>query len=238
MTSDAGAKAVAADRLGKLEAALGHKFARQALLERALLHGSAKSAGRGQSYERMEFVGDRVLGLALATELYRIYPNADEGDLARRFNALVRREACADRALALGIDEAIKLGHSEDHSGGRKKTAILADACEAVLAAVYLDAGFEAANGMILRIWQPLIETVDRKARDPKTALQEHCQSRGGGPPPSYTMVERTGPDHRPHFVVDVDTGHGTSARGEGGSKREAEQDAARNALKTLGVEP
>ena len=200
------------------------------------MHASAIPSGRGESYQRLEFLGDRVLGLAIANALYRRFPHADEGDLARRLNALVRREACADRALALGIDGALKLGHSEAHSGGRRKTAILADACEAVLAAIHLDAGYETAAKVIDRIWAPLFESVGNTERDPKTALQERIQS-AGGPPPHYALIERTGPDHKPHFVIDVSNNAGFLARGEGGSKREAEQAAARAALAKLGVE-
>ncbi len=222
------------DPLRRLESALGHEFADRSLLERALMHASAFAQGRGESYQRMEFLGDRVLGLVIAAMLHERYPNAEEGELARRLNALVRREACADRALFLGIDGALKLGHAEAHSGGRKKTAILADACEAVLAAVFLDAGFEVAEDVILGVWAPLIETDERPERDPKTALQERVQARGG-PPPDYVLLERRGPDHKPHFVIEVATRDGPLGRGEGGSKREAEQNAARAALADLG---
>ncbi len=225
------------DPLSRLEHTLGHTFRDRSLLERALLHASAIPSGRGESYQRLEFLGDRVLGLAVAGALYHRFPHADEGDLARRLNALVRREACADRALALGIDGALKLGHSEAHSGGRRKTAILADACEAVLAAIHLDAGYETAEAVIHRIWAPLFEDVGSTERDPKTALQERIQS-AGAPPPLYTLIERTGPDHKPHFVIDVSNHTGVLARGEGGSKREAEQAAARAALLKLGLEP
>ncbi|GAB5375230.1 MAG: ribonuclease III [Acuticoccus sp.] len=228
---------MSSDPLARLEAQLGHTFGDRGLLERALMHASALPAGRGQSYQRMEFVGDRVLGLVVAAALYRRYPDADEGDLARRLNALVRRETCAERALMLGIDGALKLGHAEAHSGGRRKIAILADACEAVLAAVFLDGGFEAAEAVILRIWAPLFDSAGIAERDPKTALQELVQGHGA-PPPRYELVARTGPDHKPHFVIDVAHGDGVLARGEGGSKREAEQNAARAALVKLGAEP
>ena len=158
-------------------------------------------------------------------------------------NALIRSRQSTRFAVvvnefgALGIDGALKLGHSEAHSGGRRKTAILADACEAVLAAIHLDAGYETAAKVIDRIWAPLFESVGNTERDPKTALQERIQS-AGGPPPSYTLIERTGPDHKPHFVIDVSNHGGVLARGEGGSKREAEQAAARAALARLEIEP
>jgi len=221
------------DPLAGLEAALGHRFHDRSLLDRALMHASLHEGGQGESYQRLEFLGDRVLGLAIASELYRRFPDSDEGDLARRLNALVRREACADRALALGIDEAVRLGAAEALAGGRRKTAILADACEAVLAAVYLDAGFDAAAAAIGRVWQPLLEGAVEPARDAKTALQEHLQG-AGEPPPTYRLKDRHGPDHKPHFVIEVVGAAGVLAVGEGGSKREAEQAAARTALDTL----
>lgn len=222
----------ASDGLGELEARLGHVFADRALLAEALVHASVHANGRGPSYQRLEFLGDRVLGLTVAAELFRRNPRAEEGDLARWLNALVRREACAERALALGIDGALRLGAAEAQAGGRRKTAILADACEAVLAAVYLDAGFDTAARVILQAWQPLLD--DREPdRDPKTALQERLQSRGG-PPPTYRIRARTGPDHQPHFLIEVVIADETLAHGEGGSKREAEQNAARAALDLL----
>lgn len=221
------------DPLARLEDALGHTFRDRSLLERAMMHASIHEGGQGESYQRLEFLGDRVLGLAIAAELYRRHPEEEEGDLARRLNALVRRETCADRALALGIDEALRLGTAEATAGGRRKTAILADACEAALAAVYLDAGFEAAADVVARAWQPLLDGDREPARDAKTALQERLQA-DGDPPPTYRLKERTGPDHKPHFVIEVVGRSGVLAVGEGGSKREAEQAAARAALDGL----
>jgi len=223
----------ACDPLARLEEALGHTFRDRSLLEKAMMHASLHEGGRGESYQRLEFLGDRVLGLAIAAILYERFPGAEEGDLARRLNALVRRETCADRALALGIDEALRLGPAEAMAGGRRKTAILADACEAALAAVHLDGGFDAAAAVVARVWQPLIEGAVEPARDAKTALQERLQA-DGHPPPTYRLRERTGPDHRPHFVIEVVGGGGVLAVGSGGSKREAEQAAARAALDTF----
>lgn len=217
----------------RLEEALGYRFADPRLLQRALLHASAHDGARGESNQRLEFLGDRVLGLAVAAELYRRHPKADEGDLARRLNALVRREACADRARALGIDAALTLGAAEAQAGGRQKTAILADACEAVLAAVQLDGGFDAAAAVVARVWAPLIDSAADAERDPKTELQERLQARGA-PPPTYRQKTRTGPDHKPHFVVEVVGETAVLGEGEGGSKREAEQAAARTALERL----
>ncbi|MEM0907239.1 MAG: ribonuclease III [Pseudomonadota bacterium] len=222
--------------LARLERELGHRFANRALLEQAVLHASALPPSGGESYQRLEFLGDRVLGLVIAHQLYERFPDAGEGELARRLNALVRRETCADRARALGIDGALKLGHAEAQSGGRNKAAILADACEAVLAAVYLDGGYEAAKAVIVKVWEPLVEGVDGTKRDPKTALQEHVQARGAGPP-EYALVRRSGPDHKPHFMIEVLSEGVVLASGEGGSKREAEQSAAQAALAALSLD-
>ena len=218
-----------------LEAALGHTFADRSLLERALLHGSANIRGGAKNNERLEFLGDRVLGLAIAGALYRLHPHAPEGDLARLLNQLVRRETCAERASAIGIDEALRLGRSEQQGGGRKNTAILANACEAVLAAVHLDAGFAAAEAVVLRVWAPLLDLEPHDARDPKTALQEMLQARGE-PPPRYTVTRRVGPDHAPFFTIVVEAESGVLATGQGKSKRAAEAEAAKAALEVLGA--
>ncbi|MCF3936335.1 ribonuclease III [Acuticoccus sp. M5D2P5] len=219
--------------LDRLESALGHRFADRKLLVQALTHASVHDDGRGESYQRLEFLGDRVLGLVVSHQLYDRFPTADEGDLARRLNALVRRETCAERARMLGIDEALRLGTAEALTGGRNKAAILADACEAVLAAVYLDAGFDVAAEVIARTWAPLLDVSNELERDPKTALQERLQAKGA-PPPTYRLKERRGPDHKPHFVIEVVSRDNVLAIGEGGSKREAEQNAARTALTGL----
>ncbi|WP_342752347.1 ribonuclease III [Acuticoccus kandeliae] len=216
-----------------MEAALGYRFANRKLLVQALTHASVHDDGRGESYQRLEFLGDRVLGLAISHQLYARHPHGDEGELARRLNALVRREACADRARALGIDQALRLGTAEALTGGRNKAAILADACEAVLAAIFLDAGFDTAAEVIARVWSPLLDQSGAFERDPKTALQERLQATGA-PPPTYRLKERRGPDHKPHFVIEVVSEDRVLALGEGGSKREAEQNAARAALTGL----
>lgn len=219
-----------ADPVVLLEGALGHTFADRALVDEALSHASRYEGGPGATYQRLEFLGDRVLGLAIAAELHARHPHEGEGELARRLNALVRREACADRALAVGIDAALKLGASEAQAGGRRKAAILADACEAVLAAVHLDAGYDVAAAVVRRVWQPLLDGEDGPVADAKTALQERLQA-AGDPPPAYRVRERYGPDHAPRFVVEVVGLGGVLAEGTGGSKREAEQAAARAAL-------
>ncbi|WP_204113012.1 ribonuclease III [Shimia biformata] len=219
--------------LKALEARIGHRFARPELLVRAVTHSSMSSPNRDDN-QRLEFLGDRVLGLVMAEALLGKDRGATEGQLAPRFNALVRKEACADVARQIDLGDALKLGRSERMSGGRRKQALLGDAMEAVIAAVYLDAGFDAARAMILRLWGERIDKVEADARDPKTSLQEWAQARGQTPP-TYTEVSRSGPDHAPVFTIEVTLDDGTSQRASAGSKRQAEQSAARALLKTLG---
>ena len=232
MTSDGQKKAEA-----RLQTRLGHAFDDRELLSRALTHGSAtaRSGGPDASYQRLEFLGDRVLGLAIATMLHKAFPKADEGELARRLNQLVRRETCAEVARDLELGDAVLLGDSEAQTGGKRKTAILADVCEAVIAAVYLDGGLEAAQNLIERLWGPRMTSYSGPLRDPKTMLQEWAQGRGK-PAPRYTMTERSGPDHAPSFTVRVDIEGYEPAQGAGGSKRIAEQRAAEAALLREGL--
>ncbi len=208
---------------------IGHTFRRPELLARALTHASIGSVTR-PSNERLEFLGDRVLGLSIAEAVLAADETAAEGKLAPRFNALVRKETCADVARACGLGEVLKMGRSEMLSGGRRKEALLADAMEAVIGAVYLDAGFEAARAMVLRLWAARIAEVEDDARDPKTSLQEWAQARGL-PPPAYAEQDRTGPDHQPIFTVVVTLETGESASAVAGSKRAAEQSAAADLL-------
>lgn len=213
-------------------ARLGHEFRRPELLIRALTHASLATATRRDN-ERLEFLGDRVLGLAIAGAVLRADEAAPEGKLAPRFNALVRKETCADVARFIGLGEVLKLGRSEQISGGRRKDALLGDAMEAVIAAIHLDAGYDAAEAVILRLWGERIRTVDTDARDPKTALQEWAQARGQQPP-TYAETARDGPDHAPVFTVEVRLSDGTSEAASAGSKRQAEQAAARALLDRL----
>ena len=213
-------------------ARLGHDFARPELLVRALTHPSISSPTRPDN-QRQEFLGDRVLGLVMAEAVLAADPAATEGQLAPRFNALVRKETCAAVAVAIGLGEVLKLGRSEMMSGGRRKEALLGDAMEAVIAAVYLDAGFEAARALVLRLWGDRIGAVEADARDPKTSLQEWAQARGL-PPPAYAEVGREGPDHQPVFTIEVRLETGESERATAGAKRQAEQAAARALLERL----
>ena len=211
--------------LKAFEARIGHRFATPELLGRAVTHASMSSANRDDN-QRLEFLGDRVLGLVMAEALLSHDLSASEGLLAPRFNALVRKETCADMARVIDLGSVLKLGRSEMLSGGRRKQALLGDAMEAVIAAVYLDGGFDAARRMILALWKDRIGTVQEDARDPKTALQEWAQARGL-PPPDYQEVGRTGPDHAPAFTIRALLKDGSSADATAGSKRQAEQAAA-----------
>lgn len=212
---------------------LGHDFARPELLIRALTHGSIASVTRPDN-QRLEFLGDRVLGLVVAEALFSADTAASEGQLAPRYNALVRGETCAAVARELSLGEVLKLGRSEMLSGGRRKEALLADAMEAVLAAVYLDAGFEAARRIVLSHWGPRLARVAEDSRDPKTALQEWAQAQGM-PPPAYEQTDRSGPDHAPVFVITVRLADGREAQARGaGTKRSIEQAAAAALLDRL----
>ncbi len=211
---------------------LGHNFAKPDILIRAVTHSSMVSPHRDDN-QRLEFLGDRVLGLVMAEALLKADPAAPEGLLAPRYNALVRREACADVARQIDLGAVLKLGRSEMKSGGRRKEALLADAMEAVIAAIYQDGGFDAARAAILRLWGDRIHNVAADARDAKTALQEWAQARGEAPP-QYIEVARTGPDHQPVFTIEVRLASGPTEQATAGSKRHAEQAAATALLKKV----
>ncbi|AWN41824.1 ribonuclease III [Methylobacterium durans] len=220
--------------LSALEDRLGHTFADPNLLSLALTHVS-KATGRAGSYQRLEFLGDRVLGLAVAELLYQNFPEADEGDLSRRLAGLVRRETCATVAAAWDVGPHLVLGPGEVMGGGRRNQTILADVCEAILGAVYLDAGFGRAKDLVATAFRPGEKTDAPRGRDAKSALQEWAMGRGLAVP-VYEVVERSGPDHAPRFriaarVVGVEPGYG-----EGTSKRLAEQEAARSVLAREGI--
>ena len=211
---------------------IGHDFARPDLLVRALTHGSISSATRPDN-QRLEFLGDRVLGLVMATALLELDKGAREGQLAPRFNALVRKETCADVARQVDLGAVLKLGRSEMMSGGRRKQALLGDAMEAVIAAVYKDGGFDAAQAVILKLWGDRLTRVEDDARDAKTTLQEWAQARKL-PPPGYQQIARSGPDHAPVFTIAATLTDGRSAQATAGSKRQAEQAAAQALLDQL----
>lgn len=217
----------------EIEEKLGHRFRDRQLLARALTHASANSRF---SNERLEFLGDRVLGLVIAEMLFGTYPDDSEGLLALKYNALVRGEACAAAAEAAGLSSHVLLAASEAASGGRKKTVILGGLCEAIIAALYLDGGLEPARNFIDRYWAEAFALLGSDMRDPKTTLQEWAQSREreSRSAPVYRLVTREGPDHAPRFIVEVSVSGEGSETGEGRSKQEAQQCAARSMLTRL----
>jgi ribonuclease-3 len=231
------AKGANARTISDLVQRLHYEFSDPGLLRVALTHASAIATTDSvtDSYQRLEFLGDRVLGLVVADMLHRHFPKADEGELARRFNHMVKRETCAEIATELRLGEAMHIGQSEAQTGGRKKAALLADICEAVIAAIYLDGGFEAADAFVRRHWEPRMLSWSGPLRDAKTTLQEWAQSRGL-PTPNYEVVSREGPDHAPRFIVGVNVKGVAPGEGKGGSKRIAEQAAAEAVLLREGV--
>jgi ribonuclease-3 len=216
--------------LAELADRIGHRFTRPDLLIEALTHPSKAS---GLDNQRLEFLGDRVLGLVIAEALLAQDPAAKEGQLAPRLNALVRKETCAEVAAKVDLGVALRLGRSEMISGGRRKTALLGDAMEAVIAAVYLDAGMEAARALVLRLWGPRVAGAQVQTQDAKTALQEWAQARGMSPP-VYADLSRAGPDHAPVFRVEVRLADGRMAQAEAASKRAAQQLAAEVLLSAM----
>ncbi len=217
------------DRNQALEDILGHRFGDRSLVQRALTHGSHASASKG-TYERLEFLGDRVLGLVIAEVLWRRFPKEDEGLLSRRLVDLVRKETLAQIGLELGIDRFVRVSRAEESNGGRKNPSLICDVVEALIAALYIDGGLSAATAFIDRHWRPFVEQERKPPRDAKTALQEWAQSQGK-PLPVYTEVERSGPSHSPEFVMQAQVQGLAPARGNGNSKRRAEQAAAKALL-------
>jgi ribonuclease-3 len=211
---------------------LGHSFRDPELLKRALTHAGANAA---RSNERLEFLGDRVLALVVSETLYRRYQEEDEGALTRRVHTLVRWEACAKVGEAIGLWDHLILTRSEA-VGGRARGPIIGSACEAVIAALYIDGGMDPARAFIEHWWEPMFADPSADTRDAKTRLQEWAQGRGrDAGSPVYTLKDQAGPDHAPRFVVEVRVSGFDPATGEGGSKRQAEQDAAARLLSLVG---
>ena len=215
------------------EQRLGYEFSDVSLLIEALTHSSIASESRKDN-QRLEFLGDRVLGLVMAEALLEIDQFASEGTLAPRFNALVRKEACAEVARHIDVGGVLKIGRSEMLAGGRRKDALLGDGMEAVIAAIYKDGGFEVAKRTITELWGDRIKNVKGDARDAKTVLQEWAQARGQNPP-KYEIMSQSGPDHAPEFLVKVLLDSGETADATAGSNRQAEQMAAKSLLQTMG---
>jgi len=218
---------------GDLADRLGHRFKDPGLLKLALTHASAAGA---RSNERLEFLGDRVLGLVVAGELIARFPGAPEGELAIRLNALVRKETCARIGEAVGLTPHLVLAPGERMRTGQARISLLGNACEAVIAALYLDGGLEAASRFILKEWAADFDASVTVGTDIKSELQQWAQAREdlGRVLPVYAVLESSGPAHAPHFVVEVTVEGAGAARGEGASKREAERNAAAALLARL----
>ncbi|MCB9979279.1 MAG: ribonuclease III [Rhodospirillales bacterium] len=213
-----------------VESLLGHVFVNRDLLRAALTHASADGA---DNYERLEFLGDRVLGLAVADLLYETFPDEVEGPLAKRLAALVQRSVLADIAAKMDLGESIALSAAERAAGGRENENILADTLEALLGALYRDAGYPACAALVRRLWEDRVRADVAPPEDPKTALQEWTQGRGLGLP-IYTLAGRAGPDHAPVFTIQVDVSGYAPVQGSGSSRSRAEKAAAGNLLKIL----
>lgn len=213
-----------------LERTIGHSFADRELLARALTHMSAAGGAYARSYQRLEFLGDRVLGLAIADMLFSAYSKASEGDLSRRMSELVRKETCAEVAAEWGLGAHLKLGGGEAQSGMRRNRSVLADLCEAVIGAVFVDGGYGAARGVVERAFAARLKALHKPPTNPKATLQEWALGRRLGTP-VYAQVEQIGPDHAPQFRIAVTVEGLETATGQGPSKRAAEQDAAQTLL-------
>ena len=219
-----------------LEARIGHSFADRELLERALTHSSVgQGARKVRDNERLEFLGDRVLGLLAAERLTQMYPDAREGELTPRLHAVVDRSACAAAARRMGLGPALRLSPGESKSGGRENETILGDACEALMAALYLDGGMEAARRVFLDVWAEALSAGASRTGDPKSALQRWSLAAGRGLP-SYQVLERTGPDHAPTFTIEAVVPGVEPAQASGRSRVEAEKAAALAILTREGV--
>jgi ribonuclease-3 len=225
---------------------IGYEFNRHELLEEALTHPSALVPERRRrrrptpvkrDFERLEFLGDRVLGLLIADHLWRRFEAEPEGDLTRRHTHLVRREALVRVAETIGLGRYLVLSRAEATAGAAGNPGILADACEALIAAIYLDGGFEAASAFVRRFWEPLIDEMEEPPRDPKTALQEWVQARGLALP-AYELVATSGPDHAPLFTIAANVAGGDPATATASSKRSAEAKAAAILLDRLAAKP
>ncbi len=238
------------DAVAQIEAQLGYHFKQPERLLRALTHASAGLAAqggglgggaggapvhnKGQDYERLEFLGDRVVNLIIADLLYKAFPHEKEGDMARRHTAFVRGENLALAARSLGLDRLVRLSDAEKAAGGGQNDNILADTMEALLGALYLDAGFDRVHEFVKGMMGEALLHMTRPPMDPKTALQEWSQAKGLGLP-EYTMVGRKGPDHAPEFVMEVTLGGLEPALGSGTSKRAAEKQAAQALIDQIG---
>jgi ribonuclease-3 len=220
---------MSAELTGFIKDKLGHNPRDLALFERALTHSSVG----GDSYERLEFLGDRVLGMVMAAALFERYPNEPEGNLSKRFNGLVDRETCAENGREIGVPALVKLGKQAREDGANQSDNVIGDVVEALIGALFLDGGLDAAKRFILDLWQPDLSSQRRAPQHPKSALQELAAARGVKAP-IYEVVARTGAHHAPRFTVKVAVQQLGEATAEGASKQEAETAAASSLLANL----
>lgn len=212
---------------------LGHRFLDEALLAAALTHTSLNQSGINTNYERLEFLGDRVLGVVVADFLYRHYPEEGEGKMARRLAELVRRESCATVARAIGAERYIRLERTAQAAKVHESDGTLGDVCEALIGALYLDGGMDVASRFIKTHWAPLMDVAEMVPKDAKSALQEWAQGRGL-PLPSYTVTGQSGPDHAPMFDMEVSVRGYPPEVASGTNKQEAQKKAATQLLARL----
>ncbi len=223
------------ERFEEISLQIGHRFADQSLLTRALTHGSTQK--HKGDYQRLEFLGDRVLGLVIAEHLFRSFPALTEGELTPIHSGLVRAEACAAAGDTIGLSEIVIVGAGEKAKGVNLNRTVLGDVMEALVAAVYLDGGMETARAFVLRTWAELLKNPQAIVKDAKTYLQEWALARAY-PIPNYRILSREGPEHEPVFVVAVEVKDHMPAEGSAKSKRGAEQEAAALFLKREGIRP
>ena len=222
-------------RLDEITERLGYRFRNQALLTEALTHGSTQK--HKGDYQRLEFLGDRVLGLVIAEHLFRAHPGDEEGLLTHELSSLVRSEACAEAGDTIGLSDLVIIGSGERAKGMNLNRTVLGDAMEALVAAIYLDSGLEEARAFVLRCWDAQLKAPKLAAKDPKTFLQEWALARAL-PIPAYRIISREGPEHEPVFVVSVEVKDRPPAEGTAKAKRAAEMDAAEQFLKREGIRP
>lgn len=223
----------ALERFAELETTLGYSFANKKLLQLALTHRSLVREYSDGSNQRLEFLGDSVLGLVIAEMVYQLFPNEAEGDLSKRLVSLVNGEQLAIIAAEMNLGDYINMSGGEDEQGGRANPSNLEDACEALLGAIYLDGGLEAARNVVNRFWQAQASTMKAPPKDPKTTLQEWAQARGL-PLPEYHLISSDGPSHAPLFIVELRVHGRETVRAEAGVKKQAERLAAEKMLATL----
>ena len=210
---------------------LSYQFKNISLLREALTHPSIET---GVNYQRLEFVGDRVLGLLISEWLYEVYDKVNEGGLSSRYTYLVRKETLAEINRQIGLDDYIHMAKSAEENGGLTRDSVLSDVTEAVLGAVYLDGGIEPSRKFIREYWKDFFTKTSKPLKDAKTRLQELVQGKYRTEPPAYELVKSEGPAHAPYFTVAVKVSKFDEAQGQGRSKREAEQNAADNLIELI----